>query len=80
MFKPSGTRQNAATTSHAIIDELIDKYPNIQISVPIHVEDLEDENLIKSKFSFTNSIKVIIPIQVYDYFNFHKILIQINLS
>ena len=80
MFKPSGTRQNVATTSHAIIDELIDKYPNIQISVPIHVEDLEDENLIKSKFSFTNSIKVIIPIQVYDYFNFHKILIQINLS
>ena len=46
MFKPSGTRQNVATTSHAIIDELIDKYPNIQISVPIHVEDLEDENYV----------------------------------
>ncbi len=45
-FQLNDTRQKAIANSQSVIDELITKYPKLQISVPIHAEDLEDESYI----------------------------------
>ena len=46
MMKSLGTRQNASAVQQTLIEELIEDYPNLQISVPFHAEYLEDENYI----------------------------------
>ena len=42
--KVNGLQNSSA--SQTIIDELMEKYPLLQIAVPVHIEDLEDENYI----------------------------------
>ena len=42
--KEKGLQSSSA--SQTIIDELMEKYPLLQISVPVHIEDLDDENYI----------------------------------
>ena len=42
--KENGLQNSSA--SQTIIDELMEKYPLLQIAVPVHIEDLEDENYI----------------------------------
>lgn len=44
MIKSSNSRQNISAVQSTLIDELIEEYPNLQISVPVHIEDLEDPN------------------------------------
>ena len=45
MISEVNSLQNSSA-SQTIIDELMEKYPLLQISVPVHIEDLEDENYI----------------------------------
>jgi hypothetical protein len=44
--KQLDSRQKAPSNAVSLIDELTDKYPNLQISVPVHAEDLEDDSYI----------------------------------
>lgn len=46
MIKSSNSRQNVSAVQSTLIDELIVQYPDLQISVPFHEEDLEDDNYI----------------------------------
>ena len=46
MIKSSNSRQNISAVQSTLIDELIEEYPNLQISVPVHIEDLEDPNVL----------------------------------
>ncbi len=45
-LKLSDSRQKSIANNQSIISELTEKYPDLQISVPIHLEDLEDESYI----------------------------------
>ena len=45
-IKFSPQRIKAIKSNESVIDELIGKYPNLQISVPVHIDDLENENYI----------------------------------
>lgn len=38
--------KKVASSTISLIDELIVEYPNLQISVPVHAEDLENESYI----------------------------------
>ncbi|MFV0391965.1 MAG: hypothetical protein ACK5KP_08825, partial [Paludibacteraceae bacterium] len=44
--KRMDSRQQAPSGSLSLIDELTEKYPELQISVPVHIADLEDESYI----------------------------------
>lgn len=46
LVKSSTSRQNVSAVQQTLIDELIEEYPELQISVPVHAEDLEDESYI----------------------------------
>lgn len=46
MIKSSNIRQSISTIQSTLIDELIVQYPDLQISVPFHEEDLEDDSYI----------------------------------
>ncbi len=45
-LKLSDSRQKSIANNQSIISELTEKYPDLQVSVPVHAEDLEDENYI----------------------------------
>ena len=45
-IKLSDSRQKAIATNQSVINSLVAEYPDLQISVPVHAEDLEDESYI----------------------------------
>ena len=44
--KSTDIRQRANASGRSVIDELMAQYPDLQVSVPVHVENLDDENYI----------------------------------
>ena len=46
MIKTSNFPQKVYSGQQTLIDNLIEEYPELQISVPVHVEDLEDPSYI----------------------------------
>ena len=46
LVNSSTSRQNVSAVQRTLIDELIEEYAELQISVSVHAEDLEDESYI----------------------------------